>query len=95
MQINRRRVLVNFVLLVRRRDHVRMTMPHADRHDAAETVEVTLARVVPDVLHLALDEHERLFVVEENAGVQELFALRQHFGGGRAGVFLRFVIRGR
>ena len=66
-----------------------MAMAHADRHDAAEAVEIALARFVPDVLHLALDEHERLLVVEKDAGVQELFAQRQHFVGGRAGNILR------
>src|SRR5258706_13522109 len=72
VQINRRRMLVKFALLVARRDDVRMAMPHADRHDAAETVEITFARIVPDILHRALDEHERFFVIEKNAGGHEL-----------------------
>ena len=92
MQVNGRRVLECFVLSLRRRENVRMAMAHADRHDAAETVEVTLARIVPNVLALALDEHDGLLVVEEQAGIEKLFAQRQHVGGGRTGVFLRLMI---
>ena len=76
MQINRGRMLQDFVLLLRRRDHVRMTMADADRHDAAERIEITPPVFVPDILHLALHEHERSFVVEENAGIQELLRRR-------------------
>jgi hypothetical protein len=32
-------------------------------------------------LHAALYDHERLFVVEENAGVHELLAQGKHFVG--------------
>ena len=70
-------------------------MSHAHRHDSAESVEVTFAHVIPDILHAAFDEHERGFVVKEHAGVEELFPLREYIGRGRAGVFLRLMIRGR
>ena len=93
MQINCRGVLQRLVLLRRSRDDMRMAMAHADRHDAAKPVKITLALIVPDVLHLALDEHDRLFVVEEDARVHELLALREHFGGGRAGVGFRLKIK--
>src|SRR5438067_12041299 len=36
MQINRRGMLQRFILLVCGTDHVRVTMPDADRHDSAE-----------------------------------------------------------
>jgi hypothetical protein len=45
-------------------------------------------------LHAALHEHEGFFVIKEDAGVHELLAQRQHFGGGRAGIFLRLVAGG-
>jgi hypothetical protein len=54
--------------------------------DAAEAVEVAFAGVVPDILHFALHDHDGLFIVEEESGVEELLALREHGGGGRAGV---------
>ena len=71
---------VSFCLL-RSGDDVRMTMTDADGDDAAEPVEITPARFVPDILHLSFHEHERLFVIEKNSRVQELFAQREHFFG--------------
>ena len=50
---------------------------------------------VEEILHLALDEHRRFFVVEENSGIQELFAKPKDFVGGRAGVRLRLIIKRR
>ncbi len=70
-------------------------MSDADRDDAAERVEVTLARLVPDILHLPFHHHERLFVVEKNAGVEELLARREHFLGRRSAVASRLVIERR
>ena len=94
MQIKRRRVLEDFILFPRRGNDVRMAMPNADGHNATNAVEVTLARVVPDVLHRAFDEHDGFFVVEKNSGIHELLAQREHFVGGRTGIFLRFVTCG-
>ena len=71
VQVNGGGMLQHFVLLVRGGDHVRMAMADADRHDAAEAIEVALAGVVPDILHLALHDHDRLLVIEKNTGVQE------------------------
>ena len=93
MQINRGGVLQRFVLLVRRGDDVRMAMADADGDDAAEAVEIAFAGFVPDILHLALHDHDRLLVVEKDAGVQELLAQGEHFLGGRAGVGLRLMVR--
>jgi hypothetical protein len=65
---------------------VGVAVADADSRDAAEAVEVAFASVVPDVLHFALHDHDGLLVVEEEAGVEELLALREDRGGGRAGV---------
>ena len=70
-------------------------MPDAHRHDAAEAVEVAFAGFVPDILHRALDQHDRVFVVEKNPGVHELPAQRENFRGGRPGVFLGLMTRRR
>ena len=95
VQIDRGGMLEELVLLPRRFDDVGMTMPDADGDDAAEGVEVTPAALVPDVLHFAFHEGERLFVVEEDARVQELLAQAVDLVGRRAGVGLRLVVEGR
>src|ERR1044072_4370305 len=84
-------MLKQFALLVRCRDDVRVTMPDAHGHNSTKPIEITPAFLVPDVLHFSLYQHERLFVVEENSRIQKLFALRQHFSGRRAGIFLRLM----
>src|SRR5436305_12118157 len=84
-------MLHRFVLPVRGGDDVRMTMSDADGHDAAESVEVALAHLVPDVLHAAFNQHDRFFVVEENAWVHELLALGENFLSGGTGIFLRLM----
>ena len=91
MQINRRRVLERFVLPPRGLDDVRMAMSDADRDDAAESIEIALARLIPDILHPALDEHERLLVVEKNSGIEKFLPKRENLvsGGTRVGVGLK------
>ena len=79
MEINRCGVLERFVLLVRRRDDVRMTMPHADRANAAEAVQITFPGFIVEVLHLSLDRHERVFVEQENSLIEDRLASRQQF----------------
>src|SRR5579871_1792173 len=80
-------MLIDFVLLVRSRDDVGMAVADTDGDDAADAVEVAFAGFVPDVLHGALDEHEGRLVVEKDAGVYELFAQCEDFGGRGACVF--------
>ena len=48
---------------------------------------------VEEILHPALDEHDRLLVVEENSRIQELLAKPQDFVGGGAGILLRLIIK--
>ncbi len=95
MQINRGRMLQRLVLLSHNIDNVRVTMSHVDSHDSAERVEISAAVLVPQVLHFSFHEHHRLFVVEKNSRIQELFAQMQDFISRRAAVFLRFVIKWR
>src|SRR5260370_7573398 len=79
MEIDRRRVLQGLVLAARGFNDVRMAMADADGYDAAETIEITFAGIIPYILHLPFHNHQRLFVVEKNAGVEELFAQSEHF----------------
>ena len=88
-------MLERFVLLARRLDHVRMTMPDAHRHDSAQRIEISAALFVPEVLHLSFHEHDRLFVVEKNSRVQEFLAQAQDFIGRWAVVFLWLMVEWR
>src|ERR1700730_961416 len=95
MQINRRRMLQRFVLLPRRFDHVGMTMADADRYDSAERIEISLSRFVPQILHPPFHRHDRLFVVEKDARVEELLAETEHFISRRAAVFFWLMVERR
>ena len=72
MQINRGGMLEGFVLAPDGLDDVRMAMPDADRYDSAQSIEIALAGVVPDILHPPRDKHERLLVVEKDSGIREI-----------------------
>src|SRR5580765_7712821 len=91
MEINRRRMLQRLVLAAYRFKQMRMAMANADGYDSTQTIEVSLTAVIPDVLHLAFHNHQRLFVIEKDAGIEELLAQSEHFFGGRAGVGSGFV----
>src|ERR1700682_1752490 len=95
MQINRGGMLQRLILFPRHIDNVRMTMPNAHRHDSAERIEISASMLIPEVLHFSLHEHDRFFVVEKNSRIQELFTQTQNFVGGRAAIFLWFVVEGR
>ena len=95
LEINGGRMLDGFVLLLGRREHVRMAMTDADRHDTAEAVEITLSRFVPHVLHLPLHDHEGFLVVEEEPGIEVLLPEGENLFGGRTGIRHRLVGRGR
>src|SRR5215213_10152708 len=79
-------MLQQHVLLPCRLDDLRMTMPDANRHDSAEGIELALSAFIPDILHLPLHQHERLLVVEEYPGIQELLPLARHLFGRRSAV---------
>src|SRR6185369_114433 len=88
MEVDGGRMLQGFVLLASRLDDVRVAMADTDRYDTAEAVEIALAGVVPDVLHFAFHQHQRLFVVKEDAGIDELLSQGENLVGGRAGIRL-------
>ena len=81
MQIDRGGVLVEFALFGARGNDVRMAVTDANGDDTAEAVEVALALFVPDVLSVAFHDHERLFIIEEDAGVHELLAQHENLLG--------------
>ena len=95
VQINGGGMLQGFVLLVGCGDDVRMAVADRDRHDAAEGVEIATAVFVEHVLAFAFDDGHRLLVVDENAGVEHLFAAAQEFISARASIFLWSVVKRR
>ena len=79
MQINGRRVLELADLLFDLRHDLRMAMADRDADDAGEAVEVLLAALVPQVLHVAFDHEQRILVVGNEAGRQILTTQGEHF----------------
>src|SRR5436190_23209782 len=50
---------------------MRVAMPDANCDDSSQTVQIAFAAFTPHVLHIALDEHDGLFVIEKNAWIQK------------------------
>src|ERR1041385_2475562 len=95
MEIDGGRMLEELVLFPRRRDDVGMAMSDADRDDPAERIEITAAGFIPDILHFALHNGERPFVVEKNSRIEELLALAQNLVRRGSSVGLRLMSEGR
>ena len=95
MQVDRRRVLEPADLLAHFLDDLRMAVADRDRDDPGEGVEVLLAGLVPEVLHVAFDDQQGLAIVRDQAGREVLAAHRQHLVARRAVVGSGRVRRGR
>ena len=95
VQINRRRMLQRFVLFLRNIDDVGVTMTDAHGHDSPESIEISAAMLVPDVLHFPFHQHDRLFVIEKNSRIEKFPAQAQHFISRWAAVFFRLMIEWR
>ena len=95
VEVDRGRVLEGFILAARGFDDVRVTMADANSNDAAQAIQVTLARFVPDVLQAAFDQHDRLLVIEKDARIQKLLAQGQYLLGRSSGVGFWLVVSGR
>src|SRR5205807_4610080 len=76
-------------------DNSGVTMYHTDGGDSAKRVEMSAAVLVPEILHVPIHQHERLFVIEKNSRIQEFFAQMQDFISRRTAVFFRLVIKWR
>ena len=61
----------------------------------AQGIKVALARIIPDVLHRAFDEHDGIFIIEKNSRIHELLAQRENFRGTRTGVLFGLMIARR
>ena len=89
VEVDRRRVLQTAGLLANALHDLRVAVADADRDDAGEAIQVLLARLVPHVLHVAFDDHQRIAVIRDDAGRQILMAEGQD-------LFLRrSIVRGR
>src|SRR5205807_10352256 len=76
-------------------DNSGVTMYHTDGGDSAKRVEMSAAVLVPEILHVPIHQHERLFVIEKNSRIQEFVAQMQDCISRRAAVFFRLVIKWR
>ena len=68
----RRYVLQRIHLRVELRVDAVVAVADADRHDAAEEIEILVAVGVPDVLVLGARDHQRLLVIVKDRGKQKL-----------------------
>ena len=92
MQIDGCRVLQLAGLRTHSLDDFGMAMPDADRDDSSQTVQVAPAAFIPDVLHLAFDDHQRIAVIGNDARRQVLMPQREDFVSRRSFVRRRLVI---
>src|SRR5262249_41352341 len=76
-------------------DDVRMAMADGNRDDAGKGIKVALSFFVPEILHVPFDDHQRLFVVGQQAGSQILLTQSQHFFAAGAIVGSGLVIADR
>ncbi len=95
MQVDRRGMLERGHLLGDALHDRRMAVPHRHRDDAGEQVEVPVAGLVVEVLHVSLDDEQRLPVQGEDRRVGELLPHGKHFGTRRSEVRTRHVIHRR
>src|SRR5262249_55933557 len=95
VQIDRGRMLKPPDLLANARDDFGMTMSDRNGDNPGECVEVLLAGLVPEVLHVAFDDQERLLIIREQARAQVLTAQRENLVAGGPLIGGRRVRRGR
>ena len=86
VEINGGGVLEFGALLRERGEDFGMAMADADGDDSAEGVEVAPSGWVEEVLHPALNDRERFWIVVEDGGVEMGLAQGVQFGRGRPGV---------
>src|SRR5450830_1498024 len=71
-----------------------MAVSHGHRHDPRKQIEISLARLVVEVLHVPLDDEQRLFVDRVDRGIRELLPHCDEFFAGRTIIRARNVIYG-
>jgi hypothetical protein len=67
-------------------------MSDADRDDARVGVEIAIARLVEDILHVPFDEHQGFAIIGDEAGRQILMAKREYLLATWAVVGRRLMI---
>src|SRR5437870_7062019 len=95
MQINRGRMLQELVLPTRCLYQIRVTVTDADGDNSTERIKISPSLFVEHVLPFAFHDHQRAFVVEEDAGIQKLPTQAQHFFRGRPAMWLWLIIESR
>ncbi len=92
MQVDRGGVLQRAHLLCHAPHELRMAVANAHGHDARQAVEVSAARLVVEVLHVPLDDEQRLAVDRVHGGIRVLLPYRDQLRLRRAVVRTRGVI---
>ena len=82
--VERRSVLQAVDLRAHFAGDFRIAVPHGDRQDAAEEIQVLVAFDVPEMLHLAAVSHQRLLEIVGHRGPQIFFVLGDGFFAARA-----------
>ena len=91
MQIDRRGMLQFANLSADFFDNIRMAVADRDRDDPGEGIQILLAGLVPEVLHLAFDNHQWLGIIRNQARRKILLAKCDDFSFRGAGVRLRLL----
>ncbi len=79
MQIDRRHMLQFADLLPDLLDDMRMAMTDRHAHDSGERIEISLPPLVPDILHMSFDDHQRFPIIGEQARRQVFPAQSEYF----------------
>ena len=95
MQINGRRVLQLADLLADFFHNIRMAMADRDGDDAGEAVEIALALLVPQVLHVPFDDQQRIPVIGDQPRRQILLAQRDDLLLRRPGILFGLMVADR
>src|SRR5262249_5569923 len=95
VEVDRRDVLQPADLLAHLLDNQGLAMTDRDRDNACEAVEVLLPAFVPEVLHVAFDDQQRLAIVGDESRRQILPAQRKDLVARGAVVRSRHVGRDR
>src|SRR4029453_18689281 len=61
-------------------------------YEIGEQVEITAPGLVVEVLHVPLDDHQRILIEREDRGIAVLLPHREHLLPARSGVGVRLVV---
>jgi hypothetical protein len=84
MEIDRRRVLEPPNLLLNALDNLGMAVSDRNCHDPRKRVEILPTALVPDVLHVPFNDHQRITIIRDQTRREILAPEREDFVATRA-----------